>query len=117
MPGSANFVGEFLILLGVFKAKVAFAFFASIGVALAAVYMLRAFIRAMHNRVNPTVDSSEITFRDLGVLAPAIVVILALAIYPQFGLKKSETSVKSTVAQVQQMTGQLTADTSQEQTP
>ncbi len=51
MPGSANFVGEFLILLGVFKAKVVFAFVASIGVVLAAVYVLRAFIRAMHNRV------------------------------------------------------------------
>ena len=32
MPGSANFVGEFLILLGVFKAKIVFAFVASIGV-------------------------------------------------------------------------------------
>ncbi|HEY4281023.1 MAG TPA: NADH-quinone oxidoreductase subunit M [Conexibacter sp.] len=117
MPGSANFVGEFLILLGVFRAKIVIAFFASVGVALAAVYMLRAFIRAMHNRVSPTADSREITFRDLGVLAPAVVVILALALYPQFGLNKSETSVRATVSQVQAMTGQLTADTSQEQTP
>ena len=36
MPGSANFVGEFLILLGVFKAKLAIAFVASLGVAKAA---------------------------------------------------------------------------------
>ncbi len=62
MPGSANFVGEFLILLGVFKAKVVFAFVASVGVAMAAVYVLRAFIRAMHNRVGPSVDSREVTF-------------------------------------------------------
>ena len=50
MPGSANFVGEFLILLGVFKAKLAIALIASAGVALASVYALRAFIRAVHNR-------------------------------------------------------------------
>jgi NADH-quinone oxidoreductase subunit M len=112
MPGSANFAGEFLILLGVFQAKVVFAFIASIGVALAAVYMLRAFIRSMHNRVNPAVDSREITFRDLGVLVPSVVVILALALYPQFGLKRTEATTKSTVAQVQAMTGQLTAETS-----
>ncbi len=116
MPGSANFAGEFLILLGVFNAKAAFAFFASIGVALAAVYMLRAFIKSMHNRVNPSVDSREVSFRDLGVLVPSVVVILALALYPQFGLEKTEQTTKQTVAQVQAKTGQLTADkTSEEQ--
>jgi NADH-quinone oxidoreductase subunit M len=118
MPGSANFAGEFLILLGVFEAKAAFAFFASIGVALAAVYALRAFIRAMHNRVNPGVDSREVTFRDLAVLIPSVVVILALALYPQFGLEKTETTTKETVAKVQAKTGQLTADkTSEEHQP
>ena len=45
MPGSANFMGEFYILLGVFNTKLAIAIIASTGVALASVYMLRAFIR------------------------------------------------------------------------
>lgn len=98
MPGSANFVGEFLILLGVFRAKVVFAFVASIGVAMASVYVLRAFIRAMHNRVGPSVDSREVTFGDLAVLAPLVVVILALALYPQFGLKRSEPAAQAAVA-------------------
>ncbi|HXE43855.1 MAG TPA: NADH-quinone oxidoreductase subunit M [Conexibacter sp.] len=100
MPGSANFVGEFLILLGVFRAKVVFAFVASVGVAMAAVYMLRAFIRAMHNRVGPSVDSREVTFGDLALLAPIVLVILALALYPQFGLKRSEPAAKASVAAV-----------------
>ena len=51
MPGSSNFVGEFLILLGVFKAKLAIAIIAFTGVVMASVYALRLFIRAMHNRV------------------------------------------------------------------
>ena len=97
MPGSANFVGEFLILLGVFKAKVVFAFVASVGVALASVYVLRAFIRAMHNRVGPSVESREVTFGDLAVLAPMVLAILALALYPQFGLKRSEAAAKAAV--------------------
>ena len=64
MPGSANFVGEFLILLGVFKAKLVIAIIAFTGVVMASVYALRLFIRAMHNRVGTTVDSREITLRD-----------------------------------------------------
>ena len=56
MPGSANFVGEFLILLGAFESKMAFAFIASIGVVLASVYALRMYIRTMHNRTGPAVD-------------------------------------------------------------
>ncbi len=51
MPGSSNFVGEFLILLGVFKAKLVIAIIAFSGVVMASVYALRLFIRAMHNRV------------------------------------------------------------------
>src|SRR6185503_3456110 len=49
MPGSANFVGEFLILTGVFNSKIVYAFVAGIGVALAAVYMIRLYQRSMHN--------------------------------------------------------------------
>ena len=53
MPGSSNFVGEFLILLGVFRDHIVIAIVASTGVVLASVYMLRMFIRSMHNRVGP----------------------------------------------------------------
>src|SRR5207247_3375512 len=51
MPGSANFVGEFLILLGAFKAKLVIAIIAFTGVVLASVYALRMFIRSMLNLV------------------------------------------------------------------
>ena len=49
MPGSSNFIGEFLILLGTFESKLVFAIVASIGVVLASVYALRLFILAFHN--------------------------------------------------------------------
>ncbi len=100
MPGSANFVGEFLILLGVFKAKIVFALVASLGVAMASVYVLRAFIRAMHNRVGPQVDSREIGFGDLLAIVPAVLVVLALALYPQFGLLRSQDAAKASLAAV-----------------
>jgi NADH-quinone oxidoreductase subunit M len=88
MPGSSNFVGEFLILLGVFRAKLVIAIVAFTGVVLASVYMLRAFIRMVHNRVGPEVESTEMTMRDGFVLVPVVAVILFLAVYPQFALKR-----------------------------
>jgi NADH-quinone oxidoreductase subunit M len=98
MPGSSNFVGEFLILLGVFKAKLAIAIIAFTGVVLASVYALRLFIRAMHNRVGKDVQSRDITVRDGLVLVPVIAVILFMALYPQLALHRSEGSVKTVVA-------------------
>ena len=61
MPGSANFAGEFLILLGLFNTKLAIAIIAFTGVAMASVYMLRMFIRAVHNRVGAGVKSFDLS--------------------------------------------------------
>ncbi|HEV7162561.1 MAG TPA: NADH-quinone oxidoreductase subunit M [Solirubrobacteraceae bacterium] len=104
IPGSSNFVGEFLILLGVFKAKLVIAIIAFSGVVMASVYALRLFIRAMHNRVGPSADSREISFRDGAVLVPVLAVIVFLALYPQFALRRSEDSVKAAVAGAQGLT-------------
>ena len=97
MPGSSNFVGEFLILLGVFNAKIVISFVAFIGVALASVYTLRLFIRSMHNRVGPHVTSREIALSDGLVIAPLVLIIIALALYPQLPLDRSEDSVKASI--------------------
>jgi NADH-quinone oxidoreductase subunit M len=97
MPGSSNFVGEFLILLGVFKAKLAVAVIAFTGVVLASVYALRLFIRAMHNRLARTERSRELNLREATVLAPLVGVILFMALYPQLALHRSEGSAKLAV--------------------
>ena len=101
IPGSSNFVGEFLILLGVFKSKLAIAIIAFTGVVLASVYALRLFIRAMHNRRGEHVSSKEISIMDGAVLVPVVAVILFLALYPQLALHRSENSVKAAVASAQ----------------
>jgi NADH-quinone oxidoreductase subunit M len=90
MPGSSNFVGEFLILLGVFNSKLVIAIVAFTGVALASVYTLRLFIRTMHNRLAPGDESREMSFTDGLVLVPLVAVILFLAVYPQFVLKRTD---------------------------
>jgi NADH-quinone oxidoreductase subunit M len=100
MPGSANFAGEFLILLGVFNSKLAIALIASLGVVLASVYALRMYIRSMHNRVGPKVTSFELRLTDSVVLVPLVLCILAFALYPQKALDSGQGAVKATVARV-----------------
>jgi NADH-quinone oxidoreductase subunit M len=101
IPGSGNFAGEFLILLGVFKSKLAIAAIAFTGVVMASVYMLRMFIRTMHNRTGPEVQSRDIGLADAVVLVPVVGVILLFAFYPQLALRRSEPAVKASVAAAQ----------------
>jgi NADH-quinone oxidoreductase subunit M len=100
MPGSANFVGEFYILNGLFQAKIVFAFIAISGVAMSAYYALRLYQGTMHNRQPEGLLSREIGLRDALVLVPLVLCILALALYPQLILKRTAPAVRQTVARV-----------------
>jgi NADH-quinone oxidoreductase subunit M len=105
MPGSSNFAGEFLILLGVFHSKLVISCIAFTGVAMAAVYALRLFIRTMHNRVGPEVESRDISVGEGLVLVPLVAVIVALAFYPQIALEKGERSITQSVRAASQISG------------
>jgi NADH-quinone oxidoreductase subunit M len=102
MPGSSNFAGEFLILLGTFNSKLVLCLVAATGVVLAAVYTLRLFIGAMHNRLGPRAESREMSVRDGLVLVPLVVLILAFAFDPQVALHKSERDTRASVAAARQ---------------
>jgi NADH-quinone oxidoreductase subunit M len=92
MPGSANFVGELLVLFGTFEDKLVYGLVASVGVVLAAVYMIRVFQHAMHNREGPAVESREIGGVDLAAVAPLAAVIVALGVYPNFVVDRTEAA-------------------------
>lgn len=110
IPGSANFVGEFFILLGVFDAKLEIAVIASLGVVMASVYALRMYIRSMHNRVGPGVgEFGEIGLRDAGVIVPLVLMILAFGFYPQRALVSGERATRAAVAPVLDAAGQKLA--------
>ncbi|HEY1776820.1 MAG TPA: NADH-quinone oxidoreductase subunit M, partial [Solirubrobacteraceae bacterium] len=109
MPGSGNFIGEVLILLGLFKTKMVFSIIAFSGVLMAAVYMLRIFIRAMHNRAGPEVVTSELRWRDAFVLVPFVAAILLFALYPQLELSRAQNSVSSSISAAQSAASRSTS--------
>jgi NADH-quinone oxidoreductase subunit M len=100
MPGSANFIGEFYILNGLFDAKIVFAFVAISGVAMSAYYALRLYQRTMHNRKPDGILSREISLKDGIVLVPLVLCIIGLALYPQLILKRTDHSVQQSVSAV-----------------
>ena len=97
MPGTPNFVGEILILFGALEDKLVFAVVASLGVALAAVYMIRIFQRSMHNRAGAGVadDRRDVGAFDFAVIAPLVLVIVALGVYPQVMLEPAERATNA----------------------
>ncbi len=97
MPGSGNFVGEVLVLFGTLQTHFVYGVVASAGVVLAAVYMIRAFERSMHGRVGGPVRSAELTGVGLLAIAPLVAVILALGVYPNFVLHRSEAATVSKI--------------------
>jgi NADH-quinone oxidoreductase subunit M len=99
MPGSANFVGEILVLFGAFEDKLVYGLVASVGVVLAAVYMIRVFQRTMHNRPGPAVASRDVGPLDLGAIAPLVAVIVALGIYPNFVVDRTEGATTAAIEQ------------------
>jgi NADH-quinone oxidoreductase subunit M len=97
MPGSPNFVGELLILFGTFENKLAFGLVASAGAVLAAVYMIRVYQRTMHNPVAPGVATRELSRLDLATIAPVVAAVVALGVYPQLVLDRSEETTTKKV--------------------
>jgi NADH-quinone oxidoreductase subunit M len=103
MPGSGNFVGEILILFGAFEDQLVYGLVASIGVALAAIYMIRLYQGTMHGRVGPAVESLEIDRVNLAAIAPLVAVIVALGVYPQFVVDRTEKDTQRSITAAAQL--------------
>jgi NADH-quinone oxidoreductase subunit M len=93
MPGSANFIGEFYILNGIFQAKIVYAFVAAIGIALAAYYALRLYQHAMHNRKPDGIESRELGVLEGAVIAGLVACIVGLALWPGLILHRADDTV------------------------
>jgi len=105
LPGLNGFVSEFLVLSGTFLTHRWWAVVATAGVVLAAIYLLWAYQQVFHGKV----DLANSTTRDLSwaeraVIAPLIVVIVFLGIYPKPVLDRITPTVNALVSQVDSAT-------------
>lgn len=102
LPGLNGFVGEFLILLGVFKTNYIYAGIAATGVILAAAYMLWMFQRVMFNKLtNPENEKlKDLSKREYALFVPLLILIFWMGIYPKPFFEKMEVSVAYLIEQV-----------------
>ena len=102
LPGFSGFVGEFLSLLGAFLTRRPYAIVASVGVVLAAVYMLWAFQRAFTGRPQgANLKLPDITAREFLCVGPLLALSLFLGVYPKPVLDRIEPQVRDLVCHVQ----------------
>ncbi len=102
LPGLNGFVGEILILIGVFKARYIYGILAATGVVLGAVYMLWMFQRVMFGEIKREENRvlKDMNGREIAVLLPIILMIFLIGLYPRPFLKKMDASVESFLSQV-----------------
>jgi NADH-quinone oxidoreductase subunit M len=114
LPGLNGFIGEFLILLGAFKAGMyAFGVLAATGVILGAVYMLHMYQKVMFGEIKNEENRNikDMNLREILVLAPIIVLIFWIGLYPSPFLRIMEPAVDDLVARFN--VGTMDSDRSQ----
>ena len=101
LPLLNGFVGEFLILLGVFKSSYIFAAFGATGLILGAVYMLWAYQRVMFGPLDKEQNKvlSDLNLREVSLMIPIAVMIIVMGVYPKPFLEKIEPSVNKLLSE------------------
>ncbi len=102
LPGLNGFVGEFLVLVGTFKANKLYAVLAATGVILSACYMLWMFQRVMFNKMtNPENKKlKDINKREWAMLLPITILVFWIGIYPKPIISRMDASVNHLLTQV-----------------
>ena len=102
LPGLNGFVGEFLILIGSFGAARWWTVVATVGVVLAALYLLWAYQRVFHGEPDEANASfKEITAKEGMLMAVFVAIIVFTGIYPKPMLERIEPSVNSFIEHVE----------------
>lgn len=85
LPLTNSFVGEFLILLGLFSVNKIIAALAGLTIIIGAVYMLRMYQRIMYGAKQPATENfSDLTFKEMMLFVPILFVIFLIGIDPSF---------------------------------
>jgi NADH-quinone oxidoreductase subunit M len=100
LPGLAPFVSEFLVLVGTFTRYPAAAVISTIGIVLAALYILLTYQRMFTGPVREfAVGWRDMNVREAWVVAPLIAVLVVLGFYPKPVLDLLNPAVGRTMQQ------------------
>ncbi|HJM59860.1 MAG TPA: NADH-quinone oxidoreductase subunit M, partial [Alphaproteobacteria bacterium] len=103
LPGTGGFVGEFLVLLGIFQVSTWTAALAALGVILGAAYMLWLYRRVIFGDLTKENLKAilDLDRREIVIFAPLILAVLWMGIYPNSFLDVMHVSVENLMVQAQ----------------
>jgi NADH-quinone oxidoreductase subunit M len=103
LPGTSGFVGEFLALLGSYRAHSWVAFVATTGIVLGAAYMLYLYWRIAYGtaRTPEAAAMPDLTAREWGLLAPIAAVVLWMGVYPESFMAPMRKDVETLMARIE----------------
>jgi NADH-quinone oxidoreductase subunit M len=95
LPGTMGFVGEFLVLLGTFQVHPFYAILLSTGMLLGAIYALWFYRKIIFGPPSTFSMASlyDLKKREIFILAPLVILVIVLGIYPKPLLRLTEPAV------------------------
>jgi NADH-quinone oxidoreductase subunit M len=101
LPGLSSFISEFLVLVGTYARYPAVAVLATLGIVLAALYILLTYQKMFTGPAKEYAAGwSDLSLREAWVIAPLIAVIIALGFYPKPVLDVINPAIERTMQQV-----------------
>jgi NADH-quinone oxidoreductase subunit M len=103
LPGTSGFVGEFLVLVGVFQTNIIVAVLASLGVILVAAYMLWLYRRVIFGKVvsSEIKDMKDLNKTEIYIFASIAFLTLFFGIYPEPLLNTVDISINNLIDKYQ----------------
>lgn len=88
LPGTSNFIGEFLLLTGIYKENVLTAIIGSLGVILGGAYSLWLYNRIIFGNIkfNYTVLFLDINYREFVIMFPLVLFVILMGVSPDIFL-------------------------------
>jgi len=95
VPGTASFISELLILVGLFKSNYFITFFSATSMVLGAVYSLWLYNRVFFGtiKLKYITEFNDINKREFYLFLPLIFLVFFIGIYPEIFLKSMNVSI------------------------
>lgn len=115
LPGTGNFVGEILVLIGLFKVSITTAIFATTGVVLSAAYMLWLYRKVVFGELvkEDLKAMFDLNLREKLIFAPLIIFTIWMGVYPSTFMDFMHVSVENLIQNHEAALAAFTANVGQ----
>ncbi|MDA3909637.1 MAG: NADH-quinone oxidoreductase subunit M [Sulfurimonas sp.] len=97
LPGTGGFVAELLIIIGAFKANLWIGVLTATTMLSAMIYIFWMIQRTLFGQANNDIEYSDLSVREIVMLLPLLILLLATGIFPSFFMKIYETQLYFTL--------------------